>query len=367
MFMRKSEFDSLKDEFRQRLRTTVSKDERRGVVLPDDAGDGGEQFSISKYLRGKLTGNWHRAEVEKKAHVEMEKDFSTDAEALGGALVPSAVWGQIIPRLADASVIRQLGCLVAPITSNQAIDFSGIDTGVTLTCGTEGGTISESTGPDFFKSVLAPKKIVARLIVSKELITSPGPAADAALKRELVTALAEYEDKLTLEGQGGTQPQGLYFHPRVNSTDLSGEVDQDDITRAALAVEQASATVNGWVSSPAVRHRIRRLKNADGSYLLALTGFGVAGGELMHAPALFGEKFLVTNQVSITGMPGSDESYLIGGDWGNLALGDGAMAITVSEHAEWDTDRLSIKLIKWFAALPLHPAAFVVVRGISVA
>ena len=367
MYMRKDDLARIKSEIKKGLTVITTKDKREGFDEDPDLGRGdAEPVSISKYLRGRLTGNWNRASVEKRAHEDMQKAFSTDAESLGGALVPERVWDQIIPRLADASVIRQLGALAVDLNANQPINFSGIDDGVTLTCGTEGSTISESTGPDFRRSVLEPKKIIARLLVTKELIMNPGPAADAALKRELVTALAEYEDKLTLEGLGGAEPQGLYFNPRVNSTDLGGEIDADDILEGCLAVEQARASLNGWASAPAVRHRLRRLKTADGQFMLTMGGTGKAGGEIQRCPELFGTKFLVTNQVAITGRPDSDESYMIGGDWSSLVLGDGRLAIDTSEHAEWNTDRVSIKLTKWFSAIPLHPAAFVVIKGIDV-
>jgi len=366
IFLKREDLDALKQSFKSQLRTVVTKDARRGY---DDGSDGAndEPLSISKFIAGIASGNWRNAAVEKRLFTDMEKAYGTSSESAGGALLPEQMWGQLVPAIHEESVVRKLGVLNVPLSENVAMNIGAISSGVEFTWGVEADTMSEDTSLKTAKIVLAPKKCTCLLRISNELLRSPGPAADMILRQELAAGLGEELDRVVLQGRGGTEVTGLYSQTQINSTDLSGEVDSDDALAAALEVEQAKSAITGWVSSPAVRHRLRKLKTADGSYLLVMAGTAGAGGSaILNMPQLFGAPFYTTNSVSITGMPDTDESYLCGGAWRYMAVGQSAPRIDASGDSRFANDQTELRLVTYVGMAPLHPEAFVVVRGITV-
>jgi len=363
MYMKKSEYQQLKNAFKAKLHTVVTKDARRGFD-PDPGNDADAPFSITKYLRGVTFGNWGGASIEKRAH-EFAKALGTDSEAAGGALIPTELDAMVIPRLAGVSVVRRMpGVRVVAMGARLSRDYSGVDSGATISWGQQGGTISEDTSMDFRRSRMELKKAVCLLNVSRELIENPGADGDAVVRDELVRALGEAESAVLLRGLGGTQPLGIYSQPRISSTDLSGEIDQDDITTAELQLANSNAQCTGFISNPTTKDRIRKLKDANGRYLIEDGGFGPTGG-IMDAPRLFGRPYLTTTQIPTTGYPDTNESFLVGGMWSDFLLGDGDIRIESSIHDQWTTDLVSIRLVKRLGYLLMHPESFVVVRGIA--
>ena len=358
---------AMKEAFRKSITTTTTRGIRKSVDH-DGTTQEDQPFSISKYLRGACLQNWSNAKIEKAAFdFAKTEDYTTDAGSRAGYLVPTAVDAAVIPRLAAKSTVRQMpGVQIVDLGGQVVRDYTGVDSGVSLSWGTEAASISQDDSFDVARLRLETSKCVARLRVSRELIDSPGADADRVITDELVKELAVEEDRVMLRGLGGTQPLGIYNQPRVHSTDLSGEIDQDDLTTASLAVEASNSEITGWVSSPQVRNRIRKLKDANGNYLLALTGFGTAGKELLDAGSLFGRVFRCTTAVPATGYPDTDESFLIGANWADLLIGDGRLRIESNPYTNWDNDLISIRLVKRIGFILKHAASFVVIKGITV-
>ncbi|HUS45348.1 MAG TPA: phage major capsid protein [Phycisphaerae bacterium] len=357
------EFAKMKETFKAGLKVTKTRTGRQSY---DDTGqdDRDPSFSLSKYLRGVTFGSWAGADVEKKAH-DIAKAYSTDAAAAGGVLVPQEVDREIIPRLADKSVIRQMpGVSIVPMGKRLSRDFTGIDSGATISWGSEASTISESTSMDFAGQKMELKKAVCILKISRELVEQPGPDADTVIRDELVRALAEEESKVLMRGLGGQQPLGIYSQPRIHSTDLSGEIDQDDLLTAELQLENSNAILSGWITNPTVKDRLRKLKDGNGAYVLAIGGFG-STAELMDVPRLFGKVLRTTTGIPTTGYPDTDESFLVGGMWSDFLLGDGDLRIESSAHDLWTADQISIRLVKRLGYILKHSESFVVVKGIT--
>ena len=362
MFIKKTDFDALKEKFKEQLHVVVTKDARRGFD-PGDGADGSEPFSISKYLRGAMFGNWHQADLEKRAF-QKAADYTTDSGGRAGFLVPEELDREVIPRLTAKSVVRQMGVMVVPMGKRLSRDYTGVDSGPTISWGTEGGTIDQDDSMDLARLNLQTSKAVCRLRLSRELIEQPGVDADAVVMDELTRELAVEEDRVLLRGLGGTQPLGIYSEPRIHSTDLSGSIDQDDLTTAALQIEESNSEVTGFVSCPAIRNKIRALKDAEGRPLLAIGGFG-GTKELLDAPQLYGRPFRVTTAIPKTGYPDSNESFIVAANWADLLIGDGDLRIESSTHADWNADLVSIKMVKRIGKILRHAESFCVIKGVT--
>lgn len=362
MFMKREDFDALKEQFRGQLRTVVTKDQRRGFDNGDGA-DGGDEFSISKYLRGAMLGNWHQADLEKRAF-QKAADYTTDSGGRAGFLVPEELDRQVIPRLTARSVVRQMGVMVVPLGKRLSRDYTGINSGPQISWGTEGATIDQDDSMDLARLHLQTSKAVCRLRLSRELIEQPGADADAVVMDELTRELAVEEDRVLLRGLGGTQPLGIYSEPRIHSTDISGNVDVDDLTTAALQIEESNSEVTGWVSCPGIRNKIRSLKDAEGRPLLAIGGFG-GTRELLDAPQLYGRPYRVTTAIPKSGFPDVNESFIVCANWADLLIGDGDLRIESSTHADWNADLVSVKLVKRIGKILRHAESFCVIRGVT--
>ena len=324
---------------------------------------GEERYCFSKYLYGGLSGQWEGAEQELKIYKALNVGIGTS----GGFLVPTITSTEIIELLKAKAVVRSMpGVRVLPMTTN-AMDMGRVDTGPTITWGGESTTISEDTALVFGKVQLQLKKCVCLYKVSRELLKYGSPGVDALVKQELADALALAEDLAFLEGAGGTSPQGLYYHPLINNTDLSGVASFDNISDALYQVERYNGMVTGWVAHPRVRNSFRKLKDANGQYLHA-DGRTIAGGEKVEMPTLGGIPVAYTTQVPITLRPGSNETYIIGGQWNNMLIGEAEgirIESTDTGGDAFEYDQTWIKAVREVDMALRHPLTFVRVVGIQ--
>ena len=80
---------------------------------------------------------------------------------------------------------------------------------------------------------------------------------------------------------------------------------------------------------------------------------------------LIGYPFRDTTQISTTNRPGSDETYMVGGNWGDIILGESPVRIEAFEQTYAQEDVTLIRLVKYFGYMLRHPQQFVVIKGIT--
>jgi len=362
VYVNKAAVDSLTGEFKKALKRTVTYNSRRSGYPADDGRSG--EFSISKALRGLVYEDWMGADVEKRAFA---KSYGAGSASAGGVFAPDEFATEIIGYLHEKSVVEQLGVTVVPMKSLKR-NYGAVTNPATISWSGEAGTISEDTSLKTGEKVLELCKAVCRIQCSSELLRSPGPDADAILRKELGAAWAtQGVDRSVLRGLGGTQPTGLYYNPRIHNTDLSGGLELDHLIDGEQQLMESNARNTGWVTSPAVVRALAQMKDANGRNLIqprdSLGGHGVSP---MAFGALYGKPLFPSNQVPKTNMPSSNESFMVFGDWEHLYLGRGRFEIRASEHYAWNTDEIDIRLVAEIGVMVAHPEAFVKIVGINV-
>jgi HK97 family phage major capsid protein len=138
-------------------------------------------------------------------------------------------------------------------------------------------------------------------------------------------------------------------------------------------VEANNGVLTGWVAHPILKNKLRQLKDGNGNYIY-VPGAVLQDGQLVEMPTLMGLPIRFTTQIPITSRPSSNETYLIGGNWGEYAIATkGSIRVEVSREASDSSgyafvdDQIWIKAVERIDAAPLQPKQFVVVKGWSVA
>lgn len=366
MKMRKSERDALKAKLMaQKVVTkTLVKDVRKS------AGDPyievvTENPSLIRWIRGITFGRWDGAEVEKglfDKQVELSKALGQDDATRGGLFVPDTIRDQIIPKLRATAAVRNMpGVSVTTITgTKEKIPFEDGEPVATWDGG-ENTTISEDTTMSWGERVLESHRLSCLYTGSREIFENARVNMEDQVRSRVIAVMGNTEDTAFLEGLGGTQPLGFYYHPAIHVTDLSGTVTFDSIQNAELQVENSNSMVTGWITNPTVKNTLRKLKDAEGRYLNLLVKAG-AGYEFDGKP------IALTTNVPNTLRPSSNESYMVGGRWTDFTIVEnpGVVVETTTEGGTaFRKHQLEIKFIRYVGSLILQPDSFVIMKGIQ--
>lgn len=154
-----------------------------------------------------------------------------------------------------------------------------IGTGATAFWVGEGNAIPVSRHA-FERSALAPLSIGAIVVMSKKLLASTDPAAEAVIRRDLIRAAASLTDLALLDptnaGQAGVMPASITYG--ATSIASSGNIETDlSAAVAAFAGDFSSAV---WVTDPTTSAQIALSVNQRG-----LGDMGLRGGNLLGLPA----------------------------------------------------------------------------------
>jgi len=321
-----------------------------------------EKVSISKYLRGVTLDDWSDAEVEKALY---EKALGQDTGTRGGVLVPELLQSEIIPLLKETAVVRAMPGVRTITLPGSKLTMNRIDASTTISWGAENTTITEDTTLEFGNDSLELKKAVCLYKTSRELIENANTSIDALVRQDLAEEMALEEDVVILQGTGGQQPLGIYYHPRIVSTDISASPTFDTFKDAIYNVRlNTNAELTGWIGHPRTAHTLGKLKDGNGRYIFAEgSGQGVSANGVIN---IEGAPFRHTTKVSIVNRPAATESYVVGGRWSELLLGDnGAMRIEASSDRYFELDQIAIRLVRHVGSVLRQPGAFVVVKGLQ--
>lgn len=302
---------------------------------------GGKEFSIAKYMRGGLTGNWEEADYEKKQFFTINK--LQESAGGGSFLVPPEFSTEIIEMLQVKAVVRDLGARTydlkgdtlrirkqtAGITAGWLGTNGWIKEGVSGAFTSDGSydKYAEGVGRkpvnaelDFGQLELILKDCACIVKVSNNLLEDASPAADTLVKADMVKGFASAEDDAYLEGVGGVMPMGLYFDPLVATTTLVAALTMDNLMDAIAAIEGRNGTYTGWVMHPSSKNLVRKLKDANGNYIYQ-------GPDLTKAiPAmLLGLPVKTTTNISTTvttagNLTGGAFTWIALGDWTEFAI-----------------------------------------------
>lgn len=346
------------------IKVTVEKGLRQGLAPAGEHVEVGKtQLSFTKYLRGGLFGNWKNAADELK----ISKAYSSIGQQAGGLFVPDVIATELLPRLeTEGGYLRRMGCKVVTVGGFRSYKFNVSGTAPSVTWGTEASTVSEGTYSTFNRETLESKRCQAIVYFDIELINNADVDAEGIVRADIIKQMAIEEDIRGLRGLGGTQPLGLLYNPRVLSTDLSGEIDADDIKNAEYQIRAQNATLSGWIGDPATGWKLSKLKDAEGRYIMPQgMNPGVTGTDIT---SLFNKPFAQTTSVGVGSYPDSNETFLVGGDWKDFVILDGTgLVVDVAREGgdAWTKAQIGLRILKYWGCGPQHPNAFVVIKGIT--
>ncbi len=359
--MTKKEKAEFIEAFAKGLQNSVKSE--RGVRKSfGDIEVGESNVSIAKYLKGAIFNDWQGADNEKRIY----KTFGQDGGAQGGFLVPEQLAGGVIELLKDESVIRKMPGIRTVNMKGPKLSYAAVENGPQITWGSENATISEDTSMDFGKKVLEVSKATCIYKMSRELLDN-ADAAEDVIRAELAAQIALEEDRVFLEGTGGTEPLGIYYNPRVQSTDLNGSgIGFDDILEANYQLRTSSSKLTGFIAPPVIEYQLEKLKDAEGNYILGSQNDNRYS--TIDLRTLYGRPLGITNEMAVTNMPDADETYIVCGNWRDFIIGENrGLRIETSMHSydAFYRDQVHLRVIKHVGILLRHPESFVVIKGIS--
>jgi HK97 family phage major capsid protein len=363
--LRKSSIDRLRQGIRDGVNSRITTVTKRGQRVSTYPGPSDEhEISLAKYVKGLAFGSWQDASAERQL---FEKALGETDGAAGGFLVPTELSTDLIGQLREESVLEQMpGVRKVPVRGSK--DFGSLEDGATITYDGENEEIDEDTGVSFSKGTLTLSKATCLIKISRELLED-AEAAEEMLRADLTEALAEDIDVQLLRGTGGKKPLGLYFHPGVLNTDLSAGISADDFISAETQVRQNKGRVTGWVCDPAVVEDLRLLKDGHGRYIFNDNDAIGSAGVPQVGMRLRGVPVMDTTAVGTGAYPDAGETFVVGGHWRNLIIGEARRGMRIEATTEggdsFKNDQLWIKLVYRYGYYLRHPETFVVIKGIS--
>ena len=363
-----------KKKLRSKLRTALEKQMRKqlqatsvrksvAAELNREDFDFNDKEELAKFYRGALTGNWSHADAQYKTFKAMQKALGERLGTTGGFLVPPQLDNELIEYIRGKVAVRNVPGVRTYAMKSNVLQMPRLDTGASASWGGENETIS-SSAVEFGQVEMVLRKVVGKVAVSNELIEDADPSIVDLINRDLTDAVAEKVDQGLLEGTGGAEPLGLYYQPNIVWTDLSGTPDFDDFYDAIYQVRRRNHEITAWISHPRLENTLLKLRTGDSQYLRPYVE-GVSGNE-PRLPQLLGLPVIYTTNVSITGMPGTNESYCIGADWKQVIIGDrNGLRLSSSTDEAFSKDQTIVRAVYRVGLMLRHPEAVVVVKGIQ--
>ena len=164
-----------------------------------------------------------------------------------------------------------------------------------------------------------PRRVVATLIVSNQLLTQTSPQGEATLWRTLMAAVAAAVDRAALAGTGGKMPLGLLYAPGVTTVSLGNDgaaptlAKLNEIEAAPLGLN-VPLWAGGYAVSVNARKKLKAVQKAANTSTFLLETAN--GRDFVNGFRGFGTPLLPD---TLTKGSGSGLGSLVfGAEWANL-------------------------------------------------
>lgn len=202
---------------------------------------------------------------------EVAKALAAGTGSSGGFLVPENYSAELIEYLRPLSVVRKMGARTVPLV-NGNMSLPKITGGSSAAYLGENTNIA-TTQQSFGLVRLSAKKLAALTPISNDLIRFSSPQADAFVRTDLVTSIAQAEDQNFLRNDGtGAGPKGLrYWAPSANRMTVNATVNLVNVTadssRLMLALMNANVgmTNAGWIMAPRTKMYLGDIRDGNGN------------------------------------------------------------------------------------------------------
>lgn len=276
--------------------------------------------------------------------------MTTQTTATFPTLQQTEIQSLLVQPLEAASVFLASGPKI--IDTNGPIRIPRIASGLTVGFVGEGAQIPESSvGLDevtMLPSTLKSLKVISR--VTAEVLRSSAVALDAILKQRLSTDTAAALDNALFTGTGASNTiKGLLNQTGV-ATGVLDATEPDSFLDGIGTARANEVKPNRWFLSPADYLSVRKIKDADGRYILQpdLTATG--------QEVLFGVPVTVTSRIP-TGKAALADMNLV------AVARDMAPSITVDSSRYFDTDEVALRVVTRYDLALLQPKAVTILTA----
>ncbi len=260
-------------------------------------------------------------------------------------------------------VVSEPPRMVAPLFANNPLEVLGVtpltglkgnvpllsNTDVSFVWADENENVTQKTDTDFEGPVLKPKRIVAVVDVSKQLIMQSTIAIEAFLINLLSNAYGRALARAVLNGSGGKSPLGILNLPDVNdlATATSTKVDYVKVVALETAIEAENATDHSlaYVCNKVLKGSLKTTPRVEATDSIMLS----------DGKTLNGSKLLSTNLLGAL----LGNHPLIYGDWSQVFTGAwGGVSITVDPYTQSTSGKIRLVVNSYADMQVVHPKAF---------
>lgn len=311
-------------------------------------------LSVGRALRAAWSGNAkHRAEAEHE--IRLLQSGSSG----GSFVVPTELAATILDQARSLTRAIEAGAITIPMASEE-LTIARLETDVAGIWRQSGAPLTAST-PTIGAVRLISKTLATKIEVAVELIED-SPNIGRAIDEWLAARFARDIDAAALNGGGGgnaAEPTGLSNHASVVQTASVGTPGGfSDLVTAYTAVAQGNFRPTALLMNP-----------RDVATYANLTGAG--DGQPLQPPGLLAGLYppLDTTAIPATLGAGSNESFVIIGDFSQLAIGM-RTALTVEMFrggTDANINNLTVTIRAYLRAdiAILRPAAFHILAGVT--
>ena len=206
------------------------------------------------------------AEKEERAFLDFVREQRGLTKADNGAIVPVTIANRIIEKVKELSPIYSLatvynigGQLKIPVYDESTSSISAAYQGA------EFDELTEGTGK--FKSVDLDGFVIGTLAkISKSLINNTDVDVTSFVINKVAQSIADFLEKELLEGK--TKIKGLVNTTNVVTSSAVGKISTDDLIDTQMAIPDVYLNNAVWIMNKADFAIIRKLKDANGQYIM---------------------------------------------------------------------------------------------------
>jgi HK97 family phage major capsid protein len=213
-------------------------------------------FSLGNLVRAFATGD------SRFAKHEIAASMSGGSNNLGGFLVPDLVSSRVLDLARAQSAVTQAGAVVVPMES-ETLTLAKVMSDPTFATHAENATLSE-TDIAFGAITFTTRTIGCYVRISREL-AADAPNVGQVVENCLAKALAAELDRQAIDGDAGTEFQGLKVNADISQTASVGGVSWEELHGGVVAVQNNNYTPSAYICSPTIAGDWDLLTSGDGT------------------------------------------------------------------------------------------------------
>lgn len=231
----------------------------------------------------------------------------------GGYLLPSEFDSQLVTKLAEGNVLREIAKVIRTQSTHEIPVISAEPSAQWVSEGEE----IQLSKPQFGRKTLLAYKLAVGTLASNELLQDSFYPVEEALLDVFSRSLAAAEIEAMINGDGQGKPKGLLAQmaesPSSIITNRGSELTADDCLAAFYSLERPYRQNAVWLASDSAVANLRRLRDANQAFLWTNS---LAEGE---PPTFLGKKIYTCPAMPAVA---TGEVPLIFGDFDFFVIGD---------------------------------------------